>query len=98
MRENTGPVWYWAGATVTNAKTSSLNPDRGEERNWAAWVHALFPSIVFYHMCQFNDVLALLVLLTRLKGMFLEKIIRAHDKSKLTLLKIIFSLTASLTR
>ena len=32
------------------------------------------PAIVLYHVCEFNDKLSLLVLLTRFKGMFLQKI------------------------
>jgi len=33
--------------------------------------HVLLPAIVFNHMCQFNDVFPLFILLAQLKGMFI---------------------------
>ena len=37
------------------------------------WLGVLVPAIVFHHVCQLNDKLPLLVLLTGFKCMFLEE-------------------------
>jgi len=52
------------------------------------WLAVLVPAIVFHHVCQLNDKLPLLVLLTGFKCMFLEE--GREEDHLMALLKCIY--------